>query len=180
MTYRMLAYLGGPDFIPTRVEAMQFLACRQPPPDVPLAEWEAMDDATREERQWERFLELQASRVEEDRRLVNTIVAVPNALEDLAGLYNHNLLHRPIMKTHGTLIVEGFWSQARWWLKRARKASKDPNTYVELERMIPDLRQQPRPRWHHPEDGPIKRDALWFLDEKPWVKRAPCSTNDPL
>ncbi|HET8672455.1 MAG TPA: hypothetical protein VFL87_02380 [Thermoleophilaceae bacterium] len=161
--------MNRPPFSDILIESMSFLACREPPPGIEAAEWAGMDPEAREERQWKYFLELQRSTTLEQRKKFFNIGALPNALEDLAGLYNQNLLYRPIMKTHASVLVEGFWANAEWWVKRVTRASHDPNTYVELKKMLPDLRQQPRPRWHYPEDGPIKTDLISILAERPTI-----------
>jgi hypothetical protein len=169
LTYRQLSQMNRPPFSDVLIESMSFLACREPPPGITPGDWAKLDLEERRQLQWKYFQELQRSTTFDERKKFFNIGALPNAIEDLAGLYNQNLLYRPIMKTHASVLVEGFWANAEWWVHLVTRATEDPNTYIELKKMLPDLRQQPRPRWHYPEDGPIKKDLISILAERPRI-----------
>jgi hypothetical protein len=116
-----------------------------------------MDSEERERRQWDEWARLRNSSKEADRTKVLTIVALPNLLEEIAGMYNQNLLDRAIVKTHVEAVVHHVWGKkSSWWFKRLRS---DPasNVYQDLAKMMPDLELRRRPPWHRPRDGRIKR-----------------------
>ncbi len=88
-----------------------------------------------------------------------TILAFPNQLADLAGMYNHNLLDRKIVKTHAWALIDDFWCRADWWIGEVRR-NPNSNTHQDLAKMWLDLSHRKRPRWHPPRDGRIKRNFL--------------------
>jgi hypothetical protein len=134
-----------------------FLSCREPPDGVDEARWASMDKDAREKRQLEEWLRLRASGAAADREKVLAITALPNLLEDIAGMYNRNLLDRAVVKTGVEAVVESVWGEkSSWWFLHFRS---DPgsNTYQDLVKMVDDLKLRKRPRWHRPRDGRIRQ-----------------------
>jgi hypothetical protein len=155
-TYEYVARFTTPEFRELLVDSAGFLACREAPPGTSPDEWRRLDSRERERRQWARWEQLRSSSLRSDHVKAQTILALPNQLEDLAGMYNHNLLDRAIVKTHAEALLEGFWSKSGWWIEQVRR-DPNSNTYQDLAKMLPDLRQRQRPQWHRPTDGRIKR-----------------------
>lgn len=125
-----------------------FLRSGVRPREISLGDWESMDQAARQEATRAMWRELQESSALEDRKLLLQIVAYPNMLEGLAGMYNHGLLDRRIVKTHVESEAQDFYEVARWWLDEL-KPEPTSNTFIDLETMISDLAKRHRPRWHH-------------------------------
>lgn len=159
LTYQYVSHFTTPEFRTLMADSTGFLACREAPPGIPSEEWSGFDTTERERRQWARWEQLKSSPLRTDRERVLTILALPNQLEDLAGMYNHDLLDRAVVKTHLEALVDTFWTRSSWWIEQVRR---DPNSnvYQDLSKMLPDLRRRKRPRWHRPTDGRIKRDFL--------------------
>ena len=107
-----------------------------------------MDDTQRiasNKELWGRLLEMGEV---SDFEKVLQIVAYPNMLEGLAGMYNHGLLDRSIVKVQVETEAQGFWEAAsEWWFDEVRSQPND-NTYRDLEVMIRDLATRKRPEWH--------------------------------
>jgi hypothetical protein len=87
---------------------------------------------------------LSSSESVEDRRAVLQIVAFPNMLETIAGMYNHGLLDYGIVKTRIENQATTFWKQAEWWIE-ALQRQYDDETLKDLRVMIDDLPKQVKP-----------------------------------
>jgi hypothetical protein len=148
LTYEYIARLEDPRLIEIQALMSSFLRAGIRPRDISRHEWSQMDDLGRREATLLMWRDMQASSHLEDRKMLLEIVAYPNMLEGLAGMYNHGLLNRRIVKTHVESEARDFCEVAAWWLKEL-KPSDDDNTFIDLETMIADLARQHRPRWHH-------------------------------
>jgi hypothetical protein len=159
-TYSYIARLTTPEFYKVLVDSTHFLACREVPPGWTPEAWANLDARSKQEEQWKRWEALGRSNLKIDREKFMSIVALPNQLEDVAGMYNHNLLDRAIVKTHVEAFAESFWRSANWWVEAMRQRDPMRNTYQDLALMLHDLRRRKRPRWHYPRNGRIKRDFI--------------------
>lgn len=80
----------------------------------------------------------------DDRRTVVQIMAFPNMLEEVAGMYNDGLLDPKIVKTAVEAEANNFWDRASWWLPIIR--SPESNVFDDLKLMIEKLDKVKRPR----------------------------------
>lgn len=85
-------------------------------------------------RQGERWREFN----QKDREKRGMLVLLPNLLEEVASLYNGNLLDKDVTaKTLGA-AAEAYWVEAQWFVERARAQRDNPRVYAEWERMVQD------------------------------------------
>jgi hypothetical protein len=158
-TYKYVDFFETPEVRALMAEATAFFACREAPPGISRQAWQALDVAERQRRQWTRWEQLLNSQSQFDRKKVLNLLAFPNHLESVAGMYNHHLLDRKVVKTHLAPMMDAFWTRAAWWFDQVRGDPKT-NTYQDLAKMLPDIRRRKRPRWHRPHDGRIKGGFL--------------------
>jgi hypothetical protein len=159
-TYKYVDHFETPETRDLMAKSTAFFSCRERPPGISPAAWRALDSAERERRQWTRWEQLLRSERTADRRKVLELLAFPNQLESVAGMYNHHLLDRKVVKTHLAPMMETFWTRSAWWFDHVR-SDPNTNTYQDLSKMLPDIRRRRRPRWHRPRDGRIKGGYLW-------------------
>jgi hypothetical protein len=149
LTYEYVSRMNDPDMIEVTAKWSSFMRCGMVPPGISDGEWRAMSDEAREEHEWEHFAKMARSRALGDRRTLLELTLYGNFLEELAGMYNHRLLDKRIVKTYVSGEAENFWTVSDWWLSRLR-ADPESNTYQELCVMLNDLRSAKRPSWHRP------------------------------
>lgn len=148
LAYEYIARLEDPRLIEIQALMSSFLRAGIRPRGMPRLRWSRMDSAERQEAtllMWRRLLK---SADVQDRQMLLQLVAYPNMLERLAGMYNNNLLDRRIIKTHVETEARSFCTVAAWWLSEIKPDPSD-NTYVDLQVMLKDLAKRKRPRWHH-------------------------------
>jgi hypothetical protein len=85
----------------------------------------------------------------EDREKVLRIVAFPNMLEAIAGMYNQRLIDRSVVKTRVAGEAQDFWQRAGWWIDELRAQYTDyegDKLFVDLQIMLRGLAERTRPR----------------------------------
>lgn len=161
LTYEWVERIGDLELVEHQAVMSSFLRGGMRPPRLSLEAWDALDEQARLATRVSTWQQLSGSSAVEDRKTVLQILAFPNMLEALAGMYNQKLLDRGIVKTHVESQATAFWSRADWWIKELRpKADLNANTEVEtnkadpkadkiyrdLEKMIKSLAERKRPR----------------------------------
>lgn len=144
VTHESVARLEAPELIESKAVMSSFLRGGLRPPGISEAIWLTMDDEARRDAAplvWEHLCDSSAL---EDRRTVQQILAYPNMLEGLAGMYNDGLLDPGIVKTEVEAEATNFWGRAKWWLDLVR--SPDNNVFDDLKLMIEKLEKVERPR----------------------------------
>jgi hypothetical protein len=61
---------------------------------------------------------------------------VPNLIEEIAGVYNHNLLHKPIAKDFFGMLSSDMWQLGFWFIDLYRRHTEDANFYRQWELML--------------------------------------------
>ena len=120
------------------------------PPSISDERWASMDSAARGDTASDMWRYLSQSPHTDDRKMLLQILVYPNMLEGLAGMYNHGLLDRAIIKTHVESEARDFWEAAGWWLDKMR-SEPESNTFRDIEVMMEDLAKRERPTWYHRE-----------------------------
>jgi hypothetical protein len=144
VTYEYIARLEAPALIEHQAVMSSFLRGGLRPPSVPETRWATMGEAERLDAVPAVWEHLSGSSSVDDRRTVLQILAYPNMLEGLAGMYNHGLLDRRIVKVEVESEAKSFWERAKWWRDELKEG--DGNTFRDLEVMIEDLAKRKRPR----------------------------------
>jgi hypothetical protein len=161
LTYEWVERMEDLELIEHQAVMSSFLRGGMRPPRLPAETWNAMDEQARLATRVSTWQQVSESSAIADRKTVLQIVAFPNMLEALAGMYNQRLLNRGIVKTHVESQATAFWSRAGWWIDELRpKADPITNTgrdtnkadepadkiYRDLEKMIKSLAERKRPR----------------------------------
>jgi hypothetical protein len=77
------------------------------------------------------------------------IVAFPNMLEAIAGMYNQRLIDGSVVKTRVAGEAQDFLQRAGWWIDMLRaqyKPYEGDNIFVDLQIMLRSLDEGTRPR----------------------------------
>lgn len=148
LAYEYVARLEDPMLIEHQATMSSFLRGGLQPPSISDAQWEAMNSAARAETAEGVWNHLSTSPDVDDRKTLLQILVYPNMLEGLAGMYNHGLLDRRIIKTHVESEARDFWEAAGWWLDLIR-SEPESNTFRDIEVMMDDLAKRKRPPWYH-------------------------------
>jgi uncharacterized protein (UPF0335 family) len=106
---------------------------------MPDIQWQTVAQEKRTAAAWQH---LDKSSSPEDRKVRLHILAFPNMLERLAGMYNDGLLDDAILKVYVESEANGFLSQAASWLTEMRKQNKDYLT--DIDTMVKKLAEKPR------------------------------------
>jgi hypothetical protein len=144
VTHEVVARLEAPELIESKAVMSSFLRGGLQPPSIPDATWATMNEDARlaaAPLMWEH---LYGSSDLDDRRTVVQIMAFPNMLEEVAGMYNDGLLDQKIVKTAVEAEADNFWGRASWWLALIR--SPENNVFDDLKLMIEKLDKVKRPR----------------------------------
>jgi hypothetical protein len=144
ITHEAVARLEAPELIESRAVMSCFLRGGLRPPSISQAAWTTMDEDARLEAAPLMWEHLKRSSALEDRRTVVQIMAFPNMLEGLAGMFNDGLLDTMIVKTAVEAEADNFWARASWWLEEIR--SPNSNVFDDLKLMIEKLDEVERPR----------------------------------
>ena len=147
ITYEYLARLEDPALIEIQATMSSFMRGGMRPEGISVEQWSTMEEA-RLEIAKDTWQQLCSSPSVRDRETILRIVAYPNMLEGLAGMYNDGLLDRRIVKTHVESEAKNFCDVAGWWLKELRPDPQS-NTFRDIEVMLGDLAERKRPKWHH-------------------------------
>jgi hypothetical protein len=148
ITYEYLARLEDSALIEIQATMSSFMRGGMRPEHISVEQWSTMGEEARLETAKNMWQQLCLSPSLKDRETVLRIVAYPNMLEDLAGMYNDGLLDRRIVKTHVESEAKNFCEVAGWWLKEL-KSDPRSNTFRDIEVMLEDLAERKRPKWHH-------------------------------
>jgi hypothetical protein len=62
-------------------------------------------------------------------------LALPNLLEEMAGMYNRRILHKQTTKDFFGYTALRLWTNGEWLIKRIREQS-NPNYYIQWEQML--------------------------------------------
>jgi hypothetical protein len=161
LTYDWVERIGDLGLIEHQAVMSSFLRGGVRPPSVAPETWDTMDEQRQRAMRARTWHELSRSLASEDRKTILQIVAFPNMLEALAGMYNQRLLNRGIVKTHVEGQAIAFWSRAGWWIDELRlRVDPDPSVgpesnkldvktdkiYTDLEKMLKSLAKRKRPR----------------------------------
>lgn len=150
LAYEYVARLEDPELIEHQATMSSFLRGGLQPPDISDDDWTDMDPAARRDTACDTWKHLVESPTVDDRETLLRILVYPNMLEGLAGMYNHGLLDRAIIKTHVESEARDFWEAAGWWLDEMR-SEPESNTFRDIEVMMEDLAKRRRPGWYHQE-----------------------------
>jgi hypothetical protein len=101
LTYELVGRLEDLDLIAHQALLSSFLRGGLRPPDVPQAVWATMSEQARLDSRVDTWQQISESSTTKDRETVLRMLAFPNMLEALAGMYNQGLLDRAIVKTRG-------------------------------------------------------------------------------
>lgn len=63
-------------------------------------------------------------------------LVVPNLIEEIAGMYNQGLLHRPIAEDFFGILAADMWQIGSWFITRYRDHADDQNFYRQWEKML--------------------------------------------
>jgi hypothetical protein len=152
LTYDLVGRLEALDLISHQALMSSFLRGGLRPPNVSEITWAAMNEQARLDARTETWQQISNSTAEEDRETVLRILAFPNMLEALAGMYNQKLLDRSIVKTRVEGEAKDFWTHAAWWIDGLRSQYAEyegDKIFVDLEIMLRKLATQKRPRHYH-------------------------------
>jgi hypothetical protein len=144
-TYEWVDRIGDLQLVEHQAVMASFLRGGMRPPKVSDLEWakmKAQADVKAREATW-RHLGLSSS--VEDRRTVVQILAFPNTLEALAGMYNQRLLNRGIVKVHVEGQARSFWDRANWWVLQLRTEAGSDYPLKDLDKMLENLQKRKRP-----------------------------------
>jgi len=150
LAYEYVARLEDPELIAHQATMSSFLRGGLQPPGISDEHWATLDQAARRDTAGDTWRRLVESPNVEDRERLLRILVYPNMLEGLAGMYNHGLLDRAIIKTHVESEARDFWQAAGWWLDEVR-SEPESNTFRDIEVMMEDLAKRKRPAWYHRE-----------------------------
>lgn len=64
---------------------------------------------------------------------------VPNLIEEIAGMYNHDLLHKLIAKDFFGVLASDMWQLGSWFINLYRDHTEDVNFYRQWELMLIDI-----------------------------------------
>lgn len=84
---------------------------------------------TAEEQRFKEFLDWEAP------KQLDALV-VPNLIEEIAGVYNHNLLHKSIAEDFFGVLAADMWQLGSWFISRYREHAGDTNFYKQWEVML--------------------------------------------
>jgi hypothetical protein len=65
------------------------------------------------------------------------VLVLPNLVEELAGMYNNNLLNKKIAKDFFGFTAYRLWEEGWWFTQRARRTYAD--YYAQWEKMLRDM-----------------------------------------
>ena len=68
---------------------------------------------------------------------------IPNLIEEIAGMYNHKLLHKEITADFFGVLAQDMWELGAWFIERYRTHANDLNFYSQWELMLVDLGRAP-------------------------------------
>lgn len=145
LTYESVARFEDLGLIENQAVMSSFLRGGFQPPSISDAIWETMDRDARLAAAPNTWQHLRDSSSVEDRKTVLQILAFPNMLEGLAGMYNHGLLDYGIVKTRIEAEANNFWDRAKWWIDELRLQYEDNKIFRDMEVMISDLATRERP-----------------------------------
>jgi hypothetical protein len=137
VTHEVVARLEAPELIESKAVMSSFLRGGLQPPSIPDATWATMNEDARLAAAPLMWQHLYGSSDLDDRRTVVQIMAFPNMLEEVAGMYNDGLLDPKIVKTAVEAEANNFWDRASWWLAIIR--SPENNVFDDLKLMIEQL-----------------------------------------
>jgi hypothetical protein len=149
LTYELVGRLEDLDLIKHQALMSSFLRGGLRPPSISEADWATMDETARVDTRADTWRHLSNSTAVEDRETVLRILAFPNMLEGLAGMYNQKLLDSSIVKTRVEGEAKDFWTHAAKWIDGLRSQYVDyegDKIFVDLEIMLRKLAEQKRPR----------------------------------
>ncbi|HKF84060.1 MAG TPA: hypothetical protein VKB23_13990 [Solirubrobacterales bacterium] len=63
-------------------------------------------------------------------------LVVPNLIEEIAGMYNHGLLHRAIAEDFFGVLAAEMWQTGSWFITRYRDHADDRDFYCQWEKML--------------------------------------------
>jgi hypothetical protein len=66
-------------------------------------------------------------------------LAVPNLIEEIAGMFNLGLLHKPLATDFFGGAARDLWDEWLWFIERLRASEKDADYYVQWELMLQQL-----------------------------------------
>lgn len=66
-------------------------------------------------------------------------LVVPNLIEEIAGMHNNNLLHKPIARDFFGVLASEMWQLGSWFIGRYRSHTEDKNFYRQWELMLIDI-----------------------------------------
>jgi hypothetical protein len=137
--------IGNLQLVEHQAVMSSFLRGGMRPPGVSDMKWakmKAQADVEGREATWRHLV---TSPSVEDRRTVVQILAFPNTLEALAGMYNQRLLNRGIVKVHVEGQARSFWDHASWWVLQLRTEAKSNYPLEDLDKMLKNLQKRKRP-----------------------------------
>jgi hypothetical protein len=144
-TYEWVERIGDLQLVEHQAVMASFLRGGMRPPGVSDMEWakmKAQADIKGREATWRH---LGSSSSVEDRRTVVQILAFPNTLEALAGMYNQRLLNRGVVKVHVEGQARSFWDRADWWVLQLRTEAGSDYPLKDLDKMLKNLQKRKRP-----------------------------------
>jgi hypothetical protein len=144
LTYEYVGRLEDLALTEHKAVMASFLRGGFKPPGMPGSDWKAAESQGPEAAGLAAWRYLRDAKSVDDRKAVLQIVAFPNMLETLAGLYNHGLLDYGIVKTRVENQASTFWKQAKWWIRELEDQYTD-ETLKDLRVMIDDLPRQQKP-----------------------------------
>lgn len=126
VTYEYIARLEAPELIEHQALMSSFLRGGLRPPKTSDEEWADIekDEQARCAAAAGLWTELSESASVDDRKTVMQILAYPNMLEGLAGMYNHGLLDPRIVKVEVGSEAESFWARGTNSKKRTATPSE--------------------------------------------------------
>ncbi len=149
LTYEVVGRLEDLALMEHRALTSSFLRGGLRPPKVPEPVWATMGEQERLESRADVWEQISNSSAVEDRETVLRIVAFPNMLEAIAGMYNQRLINHRVVKTRVAGEAQDFWQRAGWWIDMLRaqyKGYEGDNIFVDLEIMLRRLDEGARPR----------------------------------
>lgn len=149
LTYEVVGRLEDLDLIEHKALMSSFLRGGLRPPNVPEPVWATMGEQARLDSRADAWEQISNSSALEDREKVLRIVAFPNMLEAIAGMYNQRLIDRSVVKTRVAGEAQDFWQRAGWWIDELRAQYTDyegDKLFVDLQIMLRGLPKRTRPR----------------------------------
>ena len=146
LTYDWVERIGDLQLIESKAVMASFLRGGLPPPGMSDADWAAKGGQADVKQREEIWKALSTSSFRDDRRTVLQILALPNMLEALAGMYNQHLLSPGIVKAHVGGQADWFWTQAKWWVAQLETEDPKGHPFEEIDKMLKDLETRNRPR----------------------------------